>query len=304
MAQGGSLCSTMSSEKRCFSFMLAALRIVRIDRAVRPCFPITLPTSLWETRNRMMVDSPSAIASTETLPGHRQEHELSHGRGLSYSLQDSPLEETELPESLHTFGSGSHEETLKPVPSSRLQRDLPGSAETSETPVADSPAITPSLLLCKRQTTNYAIPRSLRETVCRTYCQDSSETAIFGNHNRIPKVSGNQVTLCRSDCFCRLRGHQFSDALRQLRSIAGPVVDAVALQINSRGGRARIVGAHHFNGTAVTGAVLFNNNDAVVGLLTRSNARQTDHQHGQCLSEHFLSLSYRVACQPSIWIRG
>jgi hypothetical protein len=25
-----------------------------------------------------------------------------------------------------------------------------------------------------------------------------------------------------------------------------------------------------------------------VGLLTRSNARQTDHQHGQCLSKHFL----------------
>jgi hypothetical protein len=25
-----------------------------------------------------------------------------------------------------------------------------------------------------------------------------------------------------------------------------------------------------------------------VWLLTRSNARQTDHQHGQCLSEHFL----------------
>jgi hypothetical protein len=28
-----------------------------------------------------------------------------------------------------------------------------------------------------------------------------------------------------------------------------------------------------------------------VGLLTRSNARQTNHQHWQCLSKHF-SLSY------------
>jgi hypothetical protein len=52
---------------------------------------------------------------------------------------------------LHTFGSGSHKETLKPVPSSRLQRDLLGSAETSETPVADNPAIRPAVLLCKLQ---------------------------------------------------------------------------------------------------------------------------------------------------------
>jgi hypothetical protein len=59
----------MSSEKRCFNFILAAPRIVRIERAVRPCFPITLPTSLAATRNRRTVPSPSWKACTETLPG-------------------------------------------------------------------------------------------------------------------------------------------------------------------------------------------------------------------------------------------
>jgi hypothetical protein len=33
----------------------------------------------------------------------------------------------------------------------------------------------------QRATTNYAIPRSLRETVCRTYYRESNTAAIFGN---------------------------------------------------------------------------------------------------------------------------
>ena len=41
---------------------------------------------------------------------------------------------------------------------------------------------------------NRAIPRSLRETVCRTYRRESSSAAIFGNQNHVPKVSGIQVT--------------------------------------------------------------------------------------------------------------
>src|ERR1700692_1625816 len=61
--------STMSSAKRWSSFMLAALRMVRMDRAVRPCFPITLPMSLGSTRRRRTVALASVIASTEARPG-------------------------------------------------------------------------------------------------------------------------------------------------------------------------------------------------------------------------------------------
>src|SRR2546422_5900217 len=43
--------SRISSVNLFFSFIPAALRIVRIEPAVRPCFPITLPRSLSATRN-------------------------------------------------------------------------------------------------------------------------------------------------------------------------------------------------------------------------------------------------------------
>jgi hypothetical protein len=39
-----------------------------------------------------------------------------------------------------------------------------------------------------------------------------------------------------------------------------------------------------------------------VGLLTRSNARQTNHQHGQCLSKHYnFGLSYDSVRAPIKW---
>jgi hypothetical protein len=95
------------------------------------------------------------------------------------------------------------------------------------------------------------------------------------------------VTLGYGYCLSRRRllGQQLSNSIGQLGSIAGPIVNAVALQINGRGGRTRIVGAYNLYRTAITRAIFFNNNDAVVRLLTRSNARQTDHQHWECLSE-------------------
>src|SRR5262249_6105370 len=63
--------STMSSEYRFFSFMPAALSSVRIERAVRPCLPITFPTSLGATRNSNSVPSPSSPSTTctETCEG-------------------------------------------------------------------------------------------------------------------------------------------------------------------------------------------------------------------------------------------
>ena len=61
--------STISSEKRWCSFMLAAPRMVRNERAVRPCLPMTLPMSWGATRTCRMVESWSSISSTETPSG-------------------------------------------------------------------------------------------------------------------------------------------------------------------------------------------------------------------------------------------
>ena len=68
-----------------------------------------------------------------------------------------------------------------------------------------------------------------------------------------------------------------ADTVRQPGSVAGPIVDAVTLEVYGCGICTRIIGADDFDRTAVTGAVLFNNNDAIVGLLAGANARQTDH---------------------------
>ncbi len=52
--------SRISSVKRRFSFMPAAPRMVRMERAVLPCLPITLPKSLGATLNsRTVTCSPS-----------------------------------------------------------------------------------------------------------------------------------------------------------------------------------------------------------------------------------------------------
>src|SRR6266699_6092233 len=61
--------SRISSVNLFFSFIPAALRIVRIDLAVRPCFPITLPRSLWATRNSKTVVCSPSMDRTETCSG-------------------------------------------------------------------------------------------------------------------------------------------------------------------------------------------------------------------------------------------
>src|SRR5262245_27801082 len=61
--------SKISRVKRRLSFMPAAPRIVRIERAVRPCFPITFPKSLGATRNSKTVTCSPSTACTETPSG-------------------------------------------------------------------------------------------------------------------------------------------------------------------------------------------------------------------------------------------
>ena len=74
-------------------------------------------------------------------------------------------------------------------------------------------------------------------------------------------------------------GEQFANGLGETSALAGPIVNAIALEIDACGGGAGIVGAYNFYGTAVAGTVLFDHNDAVMGLFARSNTRQTNHQH-------------------------
>src|SRR5205085_4289576 len=49
--------------------MLAAARMVRSERAVRPCLPMTLPRSVGATRSSSTVSSGSATTVTETCAG-------------------------------------------------------------------------------------------------------------------------------------------------------------------------------------------------------------------------------------------
>jgi len=74
-------------------------------------------------------------------------------------------------------------------------------------------------------------------------------------------------------------GEELANGLRELSALGGPVIDTVALEVDGGGLGAGIVGTHDFNGTAIAGAILLDDNDAVMGLLTGANARQTNHQH-------------------------
>ena len=78
--------------------------------------------------------------------------------------------------------------------------------------------------------------------------------------------------------FGRLR-EQLADSIGELGSVAGPVSNAVALQFQAGGAGPWIIGADDFDRPAIAGTIFFNDNDAVVRLLSRTNARQTDHQH-------------------------
>src|ERR1039457_6511730 len=71
--------------------------------------------------------------------------------------------------------------------------------------------------------------------------------------------------------------HQLPYAVRQLRTLAGPIRNALALQFHAGGIGARIISAHHFHRAAVARTVLLNYDDAVVRLFARTAARQANH---------------------------
>src|SRR5262249_8668101 len=61
--------SRISSVNRRFNFIPAAPRMVRIERAVRPCLPITLPRSLGATRSSRTVTCSPSTTFTATSSG-------------------------------------------------------------------------------------------------------------------------------------------------------------------------------------------------------------------------------------------
>lgn len=88
-------------------------------------------------------------------------------------------------------------------------------------------------------------------------------------------------------------GEELANGLGELSSLAGPVVDAIALEVNGGGLGAGVVGTDNFDRTAVAGAIFFDDNDAIMGLLTGANARQTNHQHRGRSSQKSLNV-FRV----------
>src|ERR1039458_6729655 len=67
--RGAGTHSRISRVKRRFNFMPAAPRMVRMERAVLPCLPITLPKSLGATRNSSTVTCSPSTTCTATSSG-------------------------------------------------------------------------------------------------------------------------------------------------------------------------------------------------------------------------------------------
>jgi hypothetical protein len=108
----------------------------------------------------------------------------------------------------------------------------------------------------------------------------------LGGYHRFRNRLGFRCGLCRGGCGgeglgadggLNVLGDELGNGLRELRALAGPVVDAVALEGDGGGLGAGVVGTNHFDGATVTGAVLFDDDDTIVGLLAGANAGETNH---------------------------
>jgi len=138
--------------------MLAALRIVRIERAVRPCFPITLPTSLCATRNRITVASPSATASTETLSGSSTSaRAISVTSSVMFVTGFSPVGSCVASVITHTFGFGSSRRNAHASPFVSSLARSSGKCWNERNTGRRQSGNKPTLLLCifKRLTMQY-----------------------------------------------------------------------------------------------------------------------------------------------------
>ena len=95
-----------------------------------------------------------------------------------------------------------------------------------------------------------------------------------------PKL-GRVAGLSRDGSSNRVLGQQLAHAVGELRTLADPMLNTLALQID--GGRvgARIVGTYNLQRTAIAGQPLLNHHYPVVRLLSGAEARKTNHQHNR-----------------------
>jgi len=190
-----------------------------MERAVRPCLPITFPTSAEATRRRSTVFSSLATACTSTACGSLP--------AVAYR-RDSVL-------------ASSH----------RPQRPNH----------------------CRIVSAIYCRPDAFRN---RPWLECLHDRAL----DRFPVVvSSVFLRILRGDCRGGISRQQLGHAFGELRSLAGPVLDPLPLQIDGGGIGAGIVRAYDFNRPAIAGPILFNNNHTIIRLLPCTEASQTNHQH-------------------------
>ena len=96
----------------------------------------------------------------------------------------------------------------------------------------------------------------------------------------------------------RGRGGVFFDDLGdgrgELSAHAAPVADAFVLELDRSRAGAGVIGSHHLDGATIAGAVLLDDDYAVIGLLAGANARQTNHDHGD-------TVPFKIRCCLRLW---
>ncbi len=90
-------------------------------------------------------------------------------------------------------------------------------------------------------------------------CHESNGSSSRG---RIGNLSRR---LCRNRR--RVLGDELFEGRRELSTLAAPIGDPLVLEIDRGGAGARIIGANNFDGAAVAGAVLFDDDNPIIGLL-------------------------------------
>src|ERR1700741_4240504 len=74
----------------------------------------------------------------------------------------------------------------------------------------------------------------------------------------------------------RLR-KQLADAIRHLRALRNPIINAIALEIDMCRRAPGIVCPHHLDRAPITRPFLFNDDNSVLRLFARTRARQSNH---------------------------
>src|SRR5438552_1403655 len=102
---------------------------------------------------------------------------------------------------------------------------------------------------------------------------------LLACHNGAPdNVWAEDAALLLRCRACRGRlCHQLGDGIGKFGPLRDPLLDALALQINGGRAGAGIVGSHHLHRASIARAILLYDDYAIIGLLARTNARQTYH---------------------------